>query len=436
MAPHPMAPRTEADTARPEHASEGDQSVTVDGPADPEDFLTCALLLDPRKCIKGCKLSWSPGPRDDAPIASHRLRALLSCAAAHLHPPRLGWRLGRLVLLFDMSPEGLGLEELHALPPANVVLCMGRDDLMDARSRPMLLMLHRRGIGFMLRGSAELPDDPELCGILSHVDVGNGHPDSVAGLLRGASLVLPTARPVATDILSALELDACAARQLDVLIENAADLPAAHAARSVLLPETMVIVRTMQLIRRNDDLRSIEATLMQDGGLSERLLRHINSPGVGVGVPIRSLRQALAIFGYAPLFRWMSVLLAASNQAAADFMVKKAIVRGRFVELMGQGIAPPHEADHLFLAGVFSLMDRLLGVSVGDVLDHVELPEPVRIAVLSRGGLHGRLVALAESCETGGREAAALSDSVSMSANKVNAAHLAALAWAQDVAFV
>ncbi|MDN8618034.1 hypothetical protein [Variovorax ginsengisoli] len=56
------------------------------------------------------------------------------------------------------------------------------------------------------------------------------------------------------------------------------------------------------------------------------------------------------MFGYSLLFRWLSVLLATSNKDSAAFMTKKAIVRGRFVELMGQGIVPPDEADNQFVA--------------------------------------------------------------------------------------
>ncbi|MDM0085715.1 signal transduction protein, partial [Variovorax sp. J31P179] len=41
---------------------------------------------------------------------------------------------------------------------------------------------------------------------------------------------------------------------------------------------------------------------------------------------------------------------------------------------------------------------------------------------------------LAESCEVDASEAAHLSESLFISAEKVNAAHLSALAWAQDTA--
>ena len=103
---------------------------------------------------------------------------------------------------------------------------------------------------------------------------------------------------------------------------------------------------------------------------------------------------------------------------------------------MGRGIVPAHEADDLFLNGMFSLMDRLLGVSMEEVLDRVQLSEAVQLALLKREGPYGSFIALAETCEADGRHAASLSESILISAKKVNASHLAALAWAQDVASV
>jgi EAL and modified HD-GYP domain-containing signal transduction protein len=230
------------------------------------------------------------------------------------------------------------------------------------------------------------------------------------------------------------DFDACAAHSLDVFVRGRETILPPMQAAAGLGPESMVIVRLIQSVRCNEDLRTIEAAFKPDATLTHRLLRHINSPGVGMGHQIHSIRQALAIYGYAPLLRWLSVLLVTSDTGSAPFMMKKAIIRGRFVELMGQGIVPPDEADNLFLAGMFSLADRLLGVSLEEVLDKLELCDTVRLAVLKRQGVYRPFIALAESCEIDASEAAHWSEALFMSAEKVNTAHLCALAWAHDVA--
>ena len=80
---------------------------------------------------------------------------------------------------------------------------------------------------------------------------------------------------------------------------------------------------------------------------------------------------------------------------------------------------------------MFSLLDQLLGVSMEGVLRKVQLTEAVQQAILSRGGLYGPFVALAESCELDDGQAARLSEALFLSPAQVNAAQLSALVWAQ-----
>jgi EAL and modified HD-GYP domain-containing signal transduction protein len=305
---------------------------------------------------------------------------------------------------------------------------------MDADVRSILLFLREQGFRFMLCGAEGLPEDPELRGLLTHFDVGTGDLDLVAKLRHEE----PPGHPlhlVATRISTWKDFDACAVRRVDVFLDPAGMQPEKkEEAGRTLQPESMLIVRLMQMIQRNEDLREIEAALKHDAALTYRLLRHINSPAIGVGVEIHSLRHAVTMLGYSPLFRWLSLLLATSNaKASPPFLMKKAILRGRFVELMGEGMLPAGEADNLFVVGMFSMIDQLLGVTMQEVLGKVQLSESVQQAILAREGVYGPFLALAESCEEDGARAAQLSESLFMSTEQVNAAHLSALVWAQDV---
>jgi EAL and modified HD-GYP domain-containing signal transduction protein len=113
-------------------------------------------------------------------------------------------------------------------------------------------------------------------------------------------------------------------------------------------------------------------------------------------------------------------------------MMKKAILRGRFVELMGQGMLPPSESDNLFVVGMLSLIDQLLGIPMAEVLAKVQLAESVQQAILSREGVYAPFLALVEACETDGDEAARRAEALFVSAGQVNAAHLAAMVWSHE----
>ncbi|MFD2272983.1 HDOD domain-containing protein [Undibacterium arcticum] len=86
--------------------------------------------------------------------------------------------------------------------------------------------------------------------------------------------------------------------------------------------------------------------LKRDATLSYRLLRYINSAGFGLGREIQSLRQALAMLGYQPLYRWLSLLLAtASTTGYSPVLLETAVIRGRLTELLGQAFLPRGEAE-------------------------------------------------------------------------------------------
>lgn len=401
-------------------------------------YVTHALLLDPQKRLAGYRLAWLAVPGHEEVNVALQMKTLVTSAAKHFNAADSGWSLGRNILFFDVTADSLPLDALQSLPPENVVLCLGLDDLTDAGTLPTLLFLREQGFGFMLCHAQALPKEPEVRGIITHFDVGTGDPDLVASIWREQA---PGQAPgqrhlhlIATRMATWEGFDSCAARGVSVFVDGACAHPPVKARVSTLQPESLLIVQLMQMVRRDVDVRKIEALLKYDAVLSYRLLRYINSPAIGLRVEIHSLRHAVAMLGYSPLFRWLSSLLATSNtRACSPFMMQKAIMRGRFVELMGEGMLTASDSDELFVVGMLSLIDQLLGVSMEEALARVPLTEPVQQAILTRGGVYGPFLALAETCERDGSHAARLSEALFMKASQVNAAHLSAMVWSQDM---
>jgi c-di-GMP-related signal transduction protein len=114
--------------------------------------------------------------------------------------------------------------------------------------------------------------------------------------------------------------------------------------------------------------------------------------------------------------------------------METAVVRGRLTELLGIKALQRGEGENLFVAGMFSLLDRLLGLPMKEVLDTIQLPDEVTEALLTRGGKYGPYLALAEACELDSSLVASLAKSLEIDPVDVNKAHLSALAWAQNVA--
>lgn len=202
-----------------------------------------------------------------------------------------------------------------------------------------------------------------------------------------------------------------------------------------LTPSQACVVDVLDKVRRNADIRDIEAAFRGDAALSFKLITHINSAGFGLNCEIQSIRHALTILGSQPLYRWVTVLLAqASADSGSPTLATTAIIRGRLTELLGLEFLERSEGDNLFIVGIFSVLDAMLGKPMAEVLETIHLAEEISEALLHHEGIYGPFLALAEACE--GREPEQLArkaEEIGLDPVRVNNAHLAALAWAAQI---
>jgi EAL and modified HD-GYP domain-containing signal transduction protein len=209
----------------------------------------------------------------------------------------------------------------------------------------------------------------------------------------------------------------------------------AKAPAKALNPGQAQIIRVLNLVRKNAEIREIEAALKQDVTLSYKLLRYINSAGFGLSCEIQSFRHAVSILGYDKLNKWLSLLLAtASKDPMAPALLHTALARARLMEVLALGLVDKQEYDNVFITGAFSLLDALLGVSIDKVLESMSLPEAIGDALLGRGGVYGPVLDLARLSESDdGQALAAQAALLGLSAEQFNRAQMQALAFADTI---
>lgn len=197
------------------------------------------------------------------------------------------------------------------------------------------------------------------------------------------------------------------------------------------------IVRVLNLVRKNADIREIEDALKLDVAISYKLLRYINSAGFGLSCEIQSFRHAVSMLGYDKLNRWLSLLLStASKDPMAPALMYTALLRARLMELLASGLVDKSEYDNLFITGAFSLLDALLGVGMEHVLEAMRLPEPICDALLGRGGRYQPFLDLALASE--GNDGEVIAEQAAMlglTATDFNRAQIQALAFADAMEF-
>jgi len=141
-------------------------------------------------------------------------------------------------------------------------------------------------------------------------------------------------------------------------------------------------LRLLQSISRPEvDAAEIENIIKGEASLCYRLLRYLNSPAFGFSQEIRSVRHALAMLGDREVRRWIrltATLFAAQNKPSD--LVLSALVRARFCELVAPKIGLSN--CDVFLVGLLSLMDAILDVPMGVVLDGIAVEQEAKAVLL------------------------------------------------------
>ncbi|QNA89598.1 HDOD domain-containing protein [Massilia sp. Dwa41.01b] len=395
------------------------------------NFIVREPLLDPAQRVIGYELLWKHG---EGAVTDADLEALVGFVAEHFNDDEDGWLLRDKLLFLDAVPAMLSTDALFALPPERTVLSLQARHLMDPDTRAAVQAVRAGGVGVSIRGLEVKHLTPALAPYASHIEMRFSGVDVGAQARTYAAARQSSLRMVGRPVTNWVDYDASAALGLDAFVGKLHLTPRPGNPVKGLNPTQTVILQLMQMVQNNEDIPKLESVLKRDPALTYKLLRNINSAGFGAGREVQSIRQAISLMGYAPLYRWLTLLLAsASTSGYSPVLMETAVVRGRLTELLGQAALGKGEGENLFVAGMFSLLDRLLGLPMQEVLDTIPLPTEVVHALLRREGKYGQYLALAEACELSSHLVGSLAGSLELSPLDVNKAHLSALAWAQAV---
>ncbi|MFZ6861266.1 EAL and HDOD domain-containing protein [Undibacterium sp. Ji67W] len=399
-----------------------------------DNFILREPLLDPKQRVIGFQFSWLQSD-PNAEVSLENLNYLLEFVAGHLNDDDKGFLLGESLLFLEAAPELLQAEGLSLFPPKNTVLILHKKYFANEATLEAVKKLRALGFGICLRGAEITTLERSFFAYVSHIEVKLNASNFASQAKVYASLKQSAVKMVARNVATWQDFDACSALGLDSFVGKLHLTPRPSSAPKALNSSQTTILQLMEMVRKNADVQQLELVVKRDPTLAYKLLRYINSAGFGLRTEIQSLKHAVQMLGYSPLYRWLTVLLAtASTSGYSPVLLETAIVRGRFAEVLGQMKMSKAEAENLFVAGMFSLLDRLLGLPMQEVLSTIQLPDVVTEALISRGGIYGPYLALAEACELNSMLVGSLAESVKISAEDVNAAHLASLVWAKNVA--
>ena len=198
--------------------------------------------------------------------------------------------------------------------------------------------------------------------------------------LRDRDLVL-----IATSVATPDDLALC--RRLGF-----AAFQGAFVAEPEIVPGRAVPTRRLDELSALADLQAsvtfedVERTIVRDVGLSHKLLRFANSALFARSQRVGSVREAMMLLGARGVQRWATVLVLAGMPDQPHVLLVTSLVRARMCELLSDD---PARIDRAFTVGMFSVINRLLGLPMREALDALPLSDDVVGGPAARRGRRG-----------------------------------------------
>lgn len=346
--------------------------------------------------------------------------------------------LGKFKGFINLDETMLMSDLIELLPKDRVVLEVLETVPLTDRVVKRLTELKGQGFSLALDDVIGLP--PELERVLSSIDIVKVDlqplsMDAVAAMV--AKLKQRGVQLLAEKVDDRAQVQACLDMGFDLFQGYYFAKPQIITGKR-LSPAEATIMRLLGLLVSDAETDELEALLKQEPALTMNLLRMTNSVGAGTRNRISSVASALMVLGRRQLLRWLQLLLYSTSTGSSQLpsaLMQLAATRGRMMELLAAHWGDNGLADRAFMTGIMSLMETLLSTPIADILAPLPIADDVRDALLGRSGRLGGLLDVVETIE--GRGARSLDDLLAdlpgISVPDVERAHLAALAWANNV---
>jgi EAL and modified HD-GYP domain-containing signal transduction protein len=285
------------------------------------------------------------------------------------------------------------------LAPASVVLQVdasaGPDDVLVAIVRDAV------GDGFRiaLDDFRHAPGSDSLLALASIVklDVARMDGETLTGTvaaLRGQDVAL-----FASNVETRAQYEDCRALGLDGFQGRFFSEPARLTGSSA----PTYRLRALSMLAARGDLssfESLERVIVEDPGLSHKLVRLANSAFFGGRQPVGSIRQALMKLGSVAVRRWATLLVLAGVTDRPNHLLELGLTRARLCELIANRDNEA-DAERAFTVGLFSVVDALLRMPMPQLLEELPFDDRAKGALADHVGPEGRILAGVLAYEAG-----------------------------------
>jgi EAL and modified HD-GYP domain-containing signal transduction protein len=197
----------------------------------------------------------------------------------------------------------------------------------------------------------------------------------------------------------------------------------------------MTSIELLNLLRTDAELPAMIEVAKRDPGMTYQVLQWANAPVNGQATKVTSLQQAFMVLGRNQLYRGLTVSMfrlgGGANKERDESLLEVALTRARFLETCSK--LPQAKRDELFLVGLLSLFDVLLGVPMANLVGKMHLSDDIREVLLGNEGVYGpylTMVLLLQRDKV--EQALAIAGELGLDIDSLPGVGQAAFQWAQE----
>jgi EAL and modified HD-GYP domain-containing signal transduction protein len=407
-----------------EHLTLAPSAPPLDGGHEAEVLFARQPILDVESRLAGYELLYRGEGQESPHAATSRV------AASALSDLGLRSATGGAPAFLNVTTEFLLAMDPLPFGPEGVVLEIAADRVPDAPLLERLGRLRQHGYVLALDGYAGQPAAAPLLDVvaLAKVDARDSAAHQLAALvseLRGRGL-----RPVANGVETHVEHDRCADAGFELFQGDFVCRPREIVGHNVPTASIGALRLAAGISAAETSVDELEKAIALDPGLSLRLLRFINSAAFSLRHQIKSIRQAIVLLGPRTVRQWAMLLLLSGIDERRGPVLITALSRGRTCEAIAQRLGADDTSAYFF-TGMLSVVDALLDQPMELAVEGLPLSADVVAALVDRAGGKGRTLTMAECCERGAWDEAALPG---LDAGQLAVLHVEALTWADATA--
>jgi c-di-GMP phosphodiesterase len=316
------------------------------------------------------------------------------------HAVRLGTTMGKKRLrLLEISAGSLLQPELAQLAAQNSMLLLNTNTALPEHGLAALQKLQKTGLGLALQLPATWSSEIIAQAQWLAFSVNGKLAPDIERLARRIHVQGLEKPMLMLDLAWHDEFQLC--QQLDIAYAAGRLFHQSTWQEGPIEAGFLRIMDLLNLLRQDASNSDIALSLKTDPLLSFRVLAQANSAAEARNKKIDTLDQALVALGRERLYRWLSLLLFSlpGQEKPNPGLLEYALLRAELTERLGSQ-RWPQEGDHLYLLGLFSVLEQLIHRPLVQIVGLLKLPEAVCTALLHGSGPYAPFLNLAIASES------------------------------------